>query len=296
MVNFYKKNFDYTFLIPSGLFMLIFMIYPILFNIVLSFKEVNVSNLIEGNQSFAGFDNYIAVFSNDLFSKALLNTILFTVGTLVFSTFIGFVLALFFNQRFPGHRWMRAILLVAWMTPVIIGGTIFKWMLSSDYGIINHLLINIGVISEPIGWLTNPHTALFSIIVTNIWISIPFSMTILLSGLQGLPLDVYEAAKIDGASRLQKLFYITVPLMKPTVLVLLMLGVIYTFKVFDIIYIMTGGGPADATQVTPFFAYQLSFQTFHFGEGAALSNIAFVIIFIVALIYLRIIRKESVVD
>ncbi|MGM8364287.1 carbohydrate ABC transporter permease [Virgibacillus sp. W0181] len=285
---------DYTFLLPAGLFLLVFLVYPILFNINLSFRDVDISNLIEGERQLVGLTNYITVLKDPLFLKALINSVLFTLGTIIFSTGIGFAFALYFNKSFPGSKWMRSVLLIAWMTPIIIIGTIFRWILSGENGIINDILMNIGFISDPIYWLTDTKTALLSIIITNIWISIPFSMVILLSGLQALPSTIYEAVKIDGANRFQQFFHITLPLMKPTLLVLLMLGVIFTFKVFDLIYIMTAGGPADATQVIPFLAYQLSFGMYRFGEGAALSNISFVLIGLIALVYLYFIRREEV--
>ncbi len=289
-----NKFKDYTFLLPSALFLLAFLVYPILYNILLSFKDINIGNLIQGEQPFVGIENYITVLKAPLFGKALVNSLIFTVATIIFSTSIGFALALLFNKSFPGHKWMRSILLIAWMTPIIIIGTVFSWMLSGENGIINEFLLQSGFISQPVYWLTNPNSALISIIIANIWISIPFSMVILLSGLQGLPSGIYEAAKIDGANKIKQFYYITLPLMKPTILVLLMLGVIFTFKVFDLIYIMTGGGPADSTQVIPFLAYQLSFSMYRFGEGAALSNISFFLIGMIAILYLYLIRKEEV--
>ncbi|GGJ99252.1 sugar ABC transporter permease [Lentibacillus kapialis] len=288
------KMKDYTFLLPAGLFLTVFLVYPIFYNIILSFRDINIGNLIQGEQPFIGFENYQTVLSDPLFRTALTNSIIFTLATIIFSTSIGFAFALFFNKKFPGHKWMRSILLIAWMTPIIIIGTVFSWMLSGDNGIINELFISLGVMSEPIYWLTDTDTALLGTIIANVWISIPFSMVILLSGLQGLPTGIYEAAKIDGATRFQQFRHITLPLMKPTILVLLMLGVIFTFKVFDLIYIMTAGGPADATQVIPFLAYQLSFGMYRFGEGAALSNISFLIIGAIAVLYLYLIRKEEV--
>lgn len=294
--QFIEKSKDYTFLLPAGLFLTLFLVYPIVYNVYLSFRDINIGNLIQGEQAFVGFNNYMSVIKDPLFSTALVNSVIFTIATIIFSTGIGFALAMFFNKPFPGHRWMRSVLLIAWMTPIIIVGTVFKWMFSGENGIINETLMNLGILSEPIYWLTSTDSALGSVIVTNIWISIPFSMVILLSGLQALPGSVYEAAKIDGANRLQQFAHITLPLMRPTVLILLMLGVIFTFKVFDLFYIMTAGGPANSTQVIPFLAYELSFTMYRFGEGAALSNISFLIIAAIALIYLYLIRKEDVMQ
>ncbi|MFZ4453654.1 carbohydrate ABC transporter permease [Salibacterium aidingense] len=287
---------DYSFILPAIIFLGLFLIYPVLYNINLSFREINIRNLAQGDRPFVGFENYITILTDPLFSKALMNSLLFTAATLIFSTFFGFCLALYFNQTFPGHKWMRAILLVAWMTPIVIVGTIFRWMLDAEHGIINSMLIDAGLISDPIRWLTDTSTSLISVIIANVWLSIPFSMVILLGGLQGLPKGVYEAAKIDGANKLKQFLYITFPMMKPTFSILVMLGVIYTFKVFDIIYIMTAGGPANSSQVLPYLAYDLSFTLHRFGEGAGVSNISLIIIASISLIYLYIIRKESVID
>ncbi len=275
---------------------MIFLLYPFAFNVFLSFRDINIGNLINGSSPFIGIENYKTILTDPLFYKSLSQTVIFTFFTLVVSTTIGFLLASYFNKTFPGNKWMRSIMLLGWMTPIIITGTIFKWMLDGKYGVFNHILVNLGIIDSPINWLSDIDTALFAVTMTNIWLSIPFSMIILLSGLQGIPTYVYEPATIDGASRWQKFRYITLPLMKPTISILLILGLIYTFKVFDVIYIMTAGGPADATKVVSYLAYDLSFNLFRFGEGAALSNIALFLIALFAIVYVRKVQKESVID
>ncbi|OQP13037.1 carbohydrate ABC transporter permease, partial [Geobacillus zalihae] len=184
-------------------------------------------------------------------------------------------------------------LLIAWMTPIVITATLFKWLFSSDYGIFNYLLMNLGIIDQPIDWLTEKGTALYTTIIANIWIGIPFNMIILLSGLQSLPKELYEAARIDGAGRIRQFVYITLPLMKPTIMILLMLGIIYTFKVFDLIFIMTGGGPVNASTVLPLYAYKLAFIQFDFSSGAVVASIMFIILLLLSSIYLWLIRKEG---
>ncbi|GGC89583.1 sugar ABC transporter permease [Thalassobacillus devorans] len=291
-----KKRFEnYSFVLPAIVFLMIFLLYPFAFNIYLSFRDINIGNLVQGDSPFIGLENYKTILSEPLFYKSLTQTVIFTFFTLVVSTSIGFLLASYFNKAFPGNKWMRSIMLLGWMTPIIIVGTIFKWMLDGKYGIVNNMLVNIGLMNSPINWLSDIDTALFAVTVTNIWLSIPFSMIILLSGLQGIPTYVYEPATIDGASRWQKFRYITLPLMTPTISILLILGLIYTFKVFDVIYIMTAGGPANSTQVVSYLAYELSFNLFRFGEGAALSNLALFIIAFFAILYVRKVQKESVV-
>lgn len=282
----------YLFIVPAFLFVMIFMVYPIFYNIFISFQDVTIMNL-KGDKAFIGVENYRQIFQDERFVLALKNTVIYTVSCIVFQLSIGFLLALFFNQEFPFRNFFRSILLLAWMTPLVITGTLFKWLYDVDYGVINYLLVQMGIIQDPINWLGQQSTALLAIIITNIWIGIPFNMILLLSALQALPNDVYEAAKIDGASRSQAFFKITLPLMKPAILVVLVLGIIYTFKVFDIILIMTGGGPVNATQVLPFYGYELAFVNFKFGLSGAVATVILGILTCISLLYLYLIKKEE---
>lgn len=288
-----KRYVDYTFIIPAFVFIAVFMIYPIIYNIVMSFKDVTIQNLISGDQKFVGFENFKMIFSDKYFWGAFQNTFLFLIFCLTFQFLFGFAFALFFNQKFRGSKWMRAILLIAWMNPIIITGTIYKWLMAGDGGIFNYILMTLGFISEPINFLSSPDTALGSVIFANIWVGIPFNMVILLSGLQDIPEDIYESAAIDGAGAFRKFWNLTLPMMRPTILVLLLLGFIYTFKVFDIIYAMTGGGPANSSQIMPYYSYELAFKMFKFGQGAAVSTVSFAIILGFAAIYVYLSKKEE---
>lgn len=288
-----KMNSDYTFILPAVIFICFLMVYPILYNILMSFKDVTISNLIQGEQNFVGFKNFQSIFRDKYFWSSFRNTFIFLVLCLTFQFSIGFLFALFFNKKFKGNKWMRAVLLVAWMNPIIITGTIYKWLLAGDGGIVNYLLMNLGITSHTINFLSSPGTALYSVIFANIWVGIPFNMIILLSGLQSISEDMYESASIDGANAVAKFLHITLPMMKSTIIVLILLGFIYTFKVFDIIYAMTGGGPANASQILPYYSYELSFKMFRFGEGAAVSTVSFGIIAVFALIYVYFSRREE---
>lgn len=282
----------YLFVAPGILFLLFFMIFPIVYNFIISFQNVSIMNL-SGDHEFVGLKNYVKVVKDPLFGISLKHSIIFTVLSIMFQFGIGFAFALFFNLKFPGRNIMRSIMLLAWMMPVVITSTLFVWMLAGDYGVLNYFLHLFGLIDKPHFWLSEPNTALYGTVLANIWIGIPFNMIILLSGLQALPEHLYEAAKIDGAGRIRQFVHITMPLMKPTILILLMLGIIYTFKVFDLIFVMTGGGPLSASTVLPFYAYQLAFTTFEFSDGAAVSTIMFVILIAIAVIYLWMMRKEE---
>jgi len=283
---------SYFFVIPSLIFISLFMLFPIAYNLIISFQNVTIMNLT-GEREFVGLLNYINIFKDINFTVSLKNSFVFTAACLLLQFIIGFAFALFYNQKFPGRDLMRSLMLLAWMLPIVITATLFKWMLSNDYGIINYVLLSTGIIDQPILWLTEADTSLLSTVIGNVWIGIPFNMIILLSALQSLPEDLYEAAKIDGASRFQRFIHITIPLLKPTILILLMLGIVYTFKVFDLIFIMTAGGPVNSSTVLPLYAYQLAFQQFEFSMGAAVATVMFVILSVFASIYLWMIRKEE---
>jgi multiple sugar transport system permease protein len=211
----------------------------------------------------------------------------------VFQFGIGFLFALLFQRRLPLVGVMRGSVMIAWMLPIVVSGTIFKWMLQSDSGIINYALQSLGVIHAPIHWLSDPNIAIWGVIIANIWIGIPFNMSLLLAGLQNISPALYEAATVDGANSFKRFFHITLPLMRSTSLVVLMLGFIYTLNVFDLIYVVTGGGPVNATEVMPLYAYNLAFVQFDLGSGSAVATLIFLLLLVVSVIYLFLIRREE---
>lgn len=285
---------NYSFVTPAVIFIILFMMYPVWYTIEMSFKDVTLKNFLDtARQGFAGLANYRHIFGDKYFWNSLNNTWIFVLFSLIFQFSAGFAFALFFNKRFPGNKWMRAILLIAWMNPAIITGAVFKWLMAGDVGIFNHILMALGLIREPVNFLASTSTSLGSVIFGNIWVGIPFNMILLLSGLQGIDEDLYESAVIDGASSFARFRYITVPMLIPTIRVLLLLGFIYTFKVFDIIYAMTSGGPANSSQILPYYSYELAFKTFKFSQGAAASCISFLIVAVLAVFYIYFSKKEE---
>jgi multiple sugar transport system permease protein len=175
-----------------------------------------------------------------------------------------------------------------------VTGLLYKFIFAVNGGIINELLLAWGVIREPIQWLLEPITSMIAVITANIWIGIPFNMILILTGLTTVPETVYESASIDGANTVQKLFLITVPMIKPALMSVLTLGFIYTFKVFDLVWVMTKGGPVFATELLSTYSYRMSFDEFNFSQGAAVANILFVVLFIVGIFYTRIIQEDEV--
>jgi len=283
----------YLFLLPAAIFLLITIGYPLFDTIRMAFQEVPLGTLSRGERPFIGLENFRNVLDDPAFPIAFKNSLIFTVASVFFQFIIGLTLAIILNEAFPLRHIFRGLLLSGWRIPPIVSGTIFLWLFNYDFGFINFFLEKIGVINEPVRWLLNQDYALLTIILTNIWLGIPFNVILLASGLTGLPEDIYEAATVDGANRWQKLRHMTLPLMKPTILATLMLGFIYTLRVFDVIWVMTGGGPVNATEVLPTLAYRESFIRFNFGEGAAISVIMLCILLVVAVFYVRTTNEEG---
>jgi multiple sugar transport system permease protein len=219
--------------------------------------------------------------------------VLFTVGSLVFQFGIGLALAVFFRRVFPLGGVLRSLLLVPWLLPLVVSGTVWRWMLYNDSGVVNQTLLHLHLISQPIPWLVSTNVSLAAVTLVNIWVGIPFNLVILYGGLQAIPEQVYEAAALDGAGSWQRFTRITLPLLRPVTLVVLTLGLIYTVKVFDIIMIVTQGGPANSSQTLTIYAYNLSFRQLMFGRGAAVGNLLILVAIVFAGLYLRAIREDG---
>jgi multiple sugar transport system permease protein len=282
-----EKMAPYLFILPSALFLAAILGFPILYSIMMSFQQYNLETLTSNNAPFIGFQNYSAVLRNPVFTVALTHSLIFTFFSILFQFTIGLGLAILLSKAFPLNNVMRGILLSGWQIPSVVTGTIFLWLFNLDYGLINFLLTSMRIVNQPIAWLFQPNTALVTVIIANIWLGIPFNVILLSAGITGLPEDVYEAATVDGANGWQKLVYLTIPLLKSTIMAVLMLGFIYTLRVFDIIWVMTKGGPGTATEVLPTLAYRISFINFNFGQSAAISVIMLLILLGAAVLYLK---------
>ncbi len=285
------ENIGLLYALPAFLYMLFFVGYPIVSNLILSLQNVTVRNLVRGSRDFIGFDNYIKLMQDTVFLRAMFNTLLFTVSCLIVQFVIGFALALLFQKDFSFARPVRGLLMIPWMIPMTVTALIFKFMFSTDVGIINYFLKSAGLISENIQWLTSPTTAMTAVIIANIWIGIPFNTILISTGLTTIPLELYESAAIDGANGRQKFFKITLPLMRTTIESLLVLGFIYTFKVYDMVYVMTGGGPVNSTHLLSTYSYKLSFEMFQYSLGSSAANVLLVILLLVGVVYLKITMK-----
>ena len=283
----------YLFVAPALLYMLLLVGYPILYNFVLSVQNVTVKNINSGKHIFVGLDNYIRLFQDGVLGQSVLNTLVFTVACIVAQFLLGFLLALFFNRCFATAKFARGLMMMPWMIPMTVTALMFKFMFSTNVGIINQALLSMGLIASPVDWLTSPVTAMFAVIAANVWIGIPFNMILLSVGLTTIPAELYESASIDGANGWKSFRHITLPLIKPTIESVLVLGFIYTFKVFDLVFVMTNGGPVNATQLLSTYSYKLSFSLFKYSDGAAVANVLFVILLVASLIYLKYTYSEE---
>lgn len=290
---FQYDNVGLLFVFPALIYMLVFVGYPIISNLILSIQDVTIRTLIAPTKPFAGIDNYTAIFKDKVFWTALTNTLIFTVCCLVIQFLIGFLLALFFTQNFKIAKPVRGLLMMPWMIPITVTALIFKFIFGTDVGILNYILSGLGIIKENVEWLTTPGTAMFAIIVANIWIGIPFNMILISTGLTTISKELYESASIDGANKIQRFFRITLPLLKPTIESVLILGFIYTFKVFDLVYVMTSGGPVNSTHMLSTYSYKLSFEMFKYSKGSAVANVLLVILLIVGMFYLKATKEDE---
>ncbi|BBF45266.1 possible alpha-xyloside ABC transporter, permease component [Lachnospiraceae bacterium KM106-2] len=286
-----------AFSLPALIYMMIFIGYPIIQNLILSFKNVDVYTYANtSQQKMIGLQNYIDLFQgeNSILVKSIGNTLLFTVVSIFFQFIIGFGLALLFNKKFPGCSFFRGVTMISWLLPVTVAGLLFKFMFQTSGGIVNQFLMSLHIIRQPVEWLLHGNTAMSAIIIANIWIGIPFNMMLILTGLTTIPDEIYESASLDGANKRQTLFQITIPMIKPAIMSVLTLGFVYTFKVFDLVWVMTKGGPVNSTELVSTYAYRLSFEEFQFSKGAAASNILFLILLVVGVFYIKTINDDEV--
>jgi multiple sugar transport system permease protein len=276
---------------PLLAYLAVFYAYPLWRNLELSVHDYTVRAFVLGDPDFVGFAKYTEVFASDSFPTALLNTALFTLVSIAFQYAIGLGLAVFFRANFRLSGVLRALFLVPWLLPLIVSASTWSWMLNSEHGIVNSVVQAFG--GEQINWLTSPGTALASVIIANIWLGVPFNLVILHAGLQQIPAEVYEAAALDGAGAWEQFRRITFPLLRPVSAITLLLGFIYTLKVVDVVWIMTTGGPGDASLTLAVWSYREAFGTGQpdFSPAAAIGNLLIVIALVFGFAHVRMQRS-----
>ena len=273
----------YLWILPSIILMTIFIIIPIGFVFRMAFSHVTKTGLVK---EFIAFGNFEKVIANEKFSLVLKNTVIWTILVVVLSTVLGFILALLLNNEFKGRKVARAIVVFPWATTLVIQASVWKFIIDVDYGALNTLLKSLGIISQNINWTPTPEAFFAWEIACGIFVTIPFVCFTALSGLQSIDSSYYEAAIVDGANYWQKLFSITIPLVKPSLTVATVLNIIYVFNSFPIVWTITKGDPASRTDTLVTYLYKLAFYNGRQGEAAAVSVIGFSILLICASFYM----------
>lgn len=282
----------YLFVMPALIYMVGLIGYAFVYNVLLGFQNVEAKNLTQ-EKTFVGMQNYIDLINEYELQDVLVQTLQFTLICIVLQFLLGLILALFFNNAFIVSKIARGAMMVSYVLPVIATALLFKYMFNSDSGILDKIFMSIGLTSQPMNIMNDPGRAMWGPIISDTWKQVPYNMLLLLTGIITIPSEINESASMDGANVFQRLFYITIPLLKKTMLSVLMLGFLNTFKVFDLIFSMTGGGPLGVTEVLSTLSYNLSFTKFQFSLGAATANILFLCLLVIALFYNILIKKED---
>ena len=270
------------YVLPAIIILSLVTIYPLIYVFYLSLHR---NMPIFGISKFVALKNYMFLLKDERFWNALKNTIYFTGISVMAELLLGLMIAIFLNRPFRGKGIVRAIVLIPWAIPTVVSAKMWEWIYNPDFGILNYIL------RENINWLGSPFWAINAAIFMDIWKTTPFAVLLFMAGLKLIPRELYQAAKVDGASDIQIFINITLPLLKPIVLVVLLFRTLDAFRVFDAIYVLTGGGPGNSTETLSIYAYKTLFQTLQFGYGSALSVVVFLCIGIISLFYVRMLTK-----
>jgi len=280
-------NLGYLFIAPAMIYLFLLIAYPIAYNIFLSFFKSSY-----GAQVFVGFKNYLEVFTSRGFFTVMKNTVIWTAVNMTVMFVIAMIVALILDKKPRGATFFTVVLLLPWVIPGVVAGILWRYMLQPRFGIINDILIKMGIIHSYINWLGSLRTSLGSVIVTYIWKVYPYIMILIMAGLKGIPQELYEAAMLDGAGSWQKFIYITLPQLSGVIQAIVIIMGIWTFNSFDLTYIMTKGGPLYSSEILAMRIYNFGFSDFRLGLAATASVIAFTITFIFAALYIMFIQRK----
>ncbi len=278
------------FVLPALSLMMLVALYPLASTFWLSLlDEFPVFHI----SRFVGFSHYVTLWYDPRFWHSLANTVHFTVVSVTAEVILGLSVALLLHQVFPARGLVRALVMMPWFVPTVVAARIWEWIYHPHFGVLNALLLYSGVTSEAINWLGHPVLALHAAIVADVWKTMPFAALLILAGLQTIPDDLYRAAKVDGAGTVQSFFHITLPWLVPVLGITVLFRALDAFRVFDVVYVLTGGGPANTTETLSIYAYRVSFQTLEFGYGAALAVTTFAIILLTSVTLQFVFRRSE---
>jgi multiple sugar transport system permease protein len=288
---------EYSFVVPALALLFAIVLIPML---VAAYLSVHRVRLVSPRAAFMGFAttfnglaNYREILSDPVFWNALGHTLTFASFTVIGALALGLALALLLDSGVRGASVWRALMLLPWVIPPIVGGSTWAWMLETRYGVLNNLIRAVYPSADPIAWLADPSLALLAVSITNVWLRTPFMMVVLFAGLQAIPPELHEAAAVDGASAWDRFRHVTLPQLRHVILVATVLQAIWSFRDFDVIQLMTGGGPGRATEVVTTLIYRVSFETFRFGPAAAMGVLMTVFLLALTAIYIRALQARS---
>lgn len=279
----------YLLMLPALVVLVLFIAYPFALGVWLSFTD----KLVGKPASFVGLENFTLLFESQIFRRTVQNTFVYTAAATVLKLVFGMALALLLNKQFRFQRVVRAASLLPWIVPTVLSTLAWLWMFDATYSVFNWILIRVGVLQQGIRWLGDPVLAMTSLVIVNTWRGIPFFAISFLAGLQTIDAGLYEAADIDGASAFGKFRHITLPLIRPVLLVVLLFSIIWTFADFQLVYALTRGGPYNTTHLFATLAYQIGLGAGALGRGAAISLFMFPLLVITAVIQLWYLRREA---
>ena len=293
-----KKKFERTYyfmFLPMAIILLLIIYYPMIRGMVTAFMRYTMMDL--SKTGFNGVDNFVAIFTNPniKFAQILFNTFIWVVVSLTGQFILGFTLALLLRKPFKGRGVYTGFVFYTWALSGFAIGLVWSWLFNGQFGVINDIFMKIGIIKVAVGFLSNPRYALASVIVANLWYGIPFFAIMLLAALQSVPRELYESAEIDGAGKARQLFQITIPYIRSTITSTILLRFMWIMNFPDIIYGMTGGGPANSTNILATEMINKITKSYDFGQGSAVGFIIISILFIFAFFYLRIVARKELV-
>jgi len=284
-----RRRFGVGALLPAMAIILAILAYPMAASLWLSLHHVALAGGLLP-QDFVGFANYRELFASDTFRLAVANSAFFSVCEVVAVVGLGLGVALLLNHPIGRSGLFRVLLIVPWAIAPVANAVLWKWILNANYGILNAVLVQVGLIDEYVTWLGTPARALYMLLIVDIWKSIPFIALLLLAGLQKIPAMLYRAARLDGANVWQQFRFVTLPSLRTTLAIAIILQTLWSFKLFDLIYVLTRGGPADGTLLLNYLAYRETFNFLHIGNGAAVANVVFFASLVLAILYIRLLR------
>jgi multiple sugar transport system permease protein len=277
---------------PALIVLLAVLAYPIVASNVLSFQRVRFTG--QGiTSTFNGINNYAELFKNQLFREALFRSIYFTLVEVIAVIILALLVGIMLNHPIGRHAFFRVVLLVPWALAPVANAVLWKWIYNANYGILNTIVLDLGLVDKNIVWLGHPWLALNMILIADIWKAVPFITLLLLAGLQSIPSYLYRAARLDGANTWQQFVYITLPGLKTSLVISIVLQSIWALKVFDLIYVLTKGSPADSTVLLNYLSWRETFSNLDIGYGAAIANVLFLMMFMLALAYIRVLRPRQ---